>query len=56
MTTQVMVAAVAAAELEDRRRCENVVDEEALLEQFLRGNGMEENCGEQKTEKEQYER
>ena len=46
----------AAVELEDRRRCENEADEQALLKQLLQGNGMEENCGKQKTEKEQYER
>ena len=51
MTTQEMVVAVAAAELEDRRRCENVADEQALLKQLLQGNGMEENCGGQKTER-----
>ena len=54
--TQETVEAVAAAELEDGRRCENEADEQALLEQLLQGNGMEENCGKQKTEKEQYER
>ena len=48
ITTQEMVAAVAAAELEGRRRCENEAD--------VQGNGMEENCGKQKTEKEQCER
>ena len=47
---------MAAAELEGRRRCENEADEQALLERLLQGNGMEENCGKQKTEKEQCER
>ena len=56
ITTQEMVVAVAAAEHEDRRWCENVADEQALLKQLLHGNGMEEICGGQKTEKEQYER
>ena len=56
ITTQEMVVAVAVADFEDRRRCENVADEQALLKQLLRGSGMEENCGGQKTEKEQYER
>ena len=51
LTTQEMVAAV-AAEFEDRRRCENERDEQVLLEQLLQGNGMEENCGKQKIEKE----
>ena len=41
-------------ELEDRRRCENEADEQALLKQLLQGTGMEENCGKQKTEKEQH--
>ena len=36
--------------------CENEVDERALLEQLLQGNGMEENCGKQKIEKEQSKR
>ena len=44
ITTQEVVAAVAAAELEDWRRA----DEQALLEQLLQGNGMDENCGKQK--------
>ena len=56
MMTQEMVVAVSAAELEDRRRCENEADEQALLEQLLQGSGMGENCGKQKTEEEQYER
>ena len=54
--TQEMAVAVAAAKLEDGRRCENEADEQALLEQLLQGNGMEENCGKQKTEREPYER
>ena len=56
MTTQEMVAAVVAAELEDRRRCDNEAGEQALLEHLLQDNGMEENCGKQKNEKEQHER
>ena len=31
-------------------------DEQALLEQLLQGNGMEENCEEQKDVEEKYER
>ena len=46
---------MAVAKLEDGRWCENEADERALL-QLLQDNGMEENCGKQKTEKEQYER
>ena len=53
--TQEMAVAVVAAKFEDGRRCENEADEQALLE-LLQGNGMEENRGNQKTEKEQYER
>ena len=56
MTTQEMVAKVAAAELEDRRRCDNEAGEHALLEQLLQDDGMEENCGKQKNEEEQHER
>ena len=56
MTTQEMVAAVAAAELEDRRRCDNEAGEQALPEQLLQDNGMEENCGKQKNEEEQHAR
>ena len=41
---EMAVAVAAATELEDRRRCDNEADEQALLEQLLQGNGMEENC------------
>ena len=34
-TTHEMVAAVAESELEDKRRCENEADEQALLERLL---------------------
>ena len=40
MTQEMVVAA--ATEFENRRRCEHEADEQALLEQLLQGNGMEE--------------
>ena len=41
---EMVVAITAATEREGRRWCENEADEQALLEQLLQGDGMEENC------------